>query len=205
MTVAERGGAWQEAQAAEHGYWYPGGISQLATRRRIERETQGWYAGLLRLADAQPASVLEIGAGPQGLVTRYGGGARKVAVEPMPLAFADVDGYARAGATLCQMPIERWHALNEGEHFQEVWMTNVLQHVINPALVLWIATAHALERIRIFEWVDEPISTVHLHSLRATEIDEGLRPLRAVHRTDGVDECERYRQTFVAGVYARSA
>ncbi|HXE60752.1 MAG TPA: hypothetical protein VN607_08585, partial [Gemmatimonadaceae bacterium] len=203
--VAERGSAWQEAQAAERGYWYPGGCSELAARRRIERETQGWYAGLLRLADAQPTSILEIGAGPQGLLTRYGAGARKVAVEPLALTFADVDGYARAGATLCQMPIERWHALNRGEHFQEVWMTNVLQHVIHPGLVLWIAAAHALERIRIFEWVDEPVSIVHLHSLRSAEIDEGLHPFRAVHRTEGIDESASHRQAFVAGVYERSA
>jgi len=205
MTVAERGTAWQGAQAAEHGYWYPAGCSELAARRRIEREQQGWYAGLLRLPDAVSGSILEIGAGPQGLLTRYGAGTRKVAVEPLALTFADVDGYARAGATLCQMPIERWHTLNAAEHFQEVWMTNVLQHVIDPALVLWIATAHALERIRIFEWVDEPISVVHLHSLRAAEIDEGLRPFRAVHRTEGVAETRTYRQAFVAGVYARSA
>lgn len=195
---------WEIAQEAERGYWYPGGdCSQLAERRARERGFQAWCAGLLGVPDAQPVSVLEIGAGPQGLLTRYGASARaKIAVEPMRLTFADAEAYAAKGVERHEMSIERWHERNLETMVDEVWMTNVLQHVKHPEAVIVIARAHAARRVRLFEWVDEPVSVVHLHTIAAGDLAFPA-PWRLILGTDGTATTGDYRQRFVARVFER--
>lgn len=197
--------AWETAQVAERAYWYPTGGSDLSSRRAVERELQAWYAGLLFIADAKPVTVLEIGAGPQGLLTRYAASARlKIAVEPMRLTFADAELYAARGVERHEMSIERWHELNPDVVADEVWMTNVLQHVERPEAVTVIARMHAARRVRLFEWVNEPVSVVHLHSLNASDIDAAFpHPWHAVHMTDGRATTAHYAQRFAARIYER--
>lgn len=62
---------------------------------------------------------------------------------------------------------------NDDEKFDEVWIYNVLQHTKDPKKI--IDNARAVGKlIRIFEWIDHPISTGHLHVLRETELNEWL-------------------------------
>lgn len=207
MTAAAALTRWELAQQFEREYWYPGGCTSHGERRATERETQAWYAGLLYLEHATPASVLEIGAGPQGLLARYAPNALdKIAVEPLRLTFADRDAYIRANTQLVEMPIELWHERNRFDDFDEVWMTNVLQHVEDPELVLRIVRTHARRRVRVFEWVDEPVSVVHLHSLRGSQIAAAFADFDVEHHTEGLAGAGvNYRQAFVATVYRRSA
>jgi len=198
---------WAIAQVAEREYWYPGSSQQHAARRAEEEARQAWYAALLRLEGAQPASVLELGAGPQGLVTRYAPNAtRKVAVEPMRLTSDDATAYAAAGVELHSMTIEQWAARNPYVTFDEVWMTNVLQHVEDPEAVLAIAEQATERTLRIFEWIEEPTSIVHLHTITSRMIDRACAAFSSGHVAMGDHTAPAYHaQRYYAAVYERRA
>jgi len=201
---------WATAQRHERAYWYPETDALHAERRAEEAARQAWYAGLLFVDLARPASVIELGAGPQGLLarTRLMGAARLVAVEPMPLRSDDALRYAAAGAALWAFPVEALEDIYPAmEQFEEVWMTNLLQHVEDPARVLGIATRLATHRLRLFEWVEEPVSVVHLHTLHADAIGAQLAAagLTPEYLTEGqATSCGRWSQRFLAGVWRRT-
>ncbi len=57
--------------------------------------------------------------------------------------------------------------------YDEVWIYNVLQHVQDPKKI--IDNARRVGKlIRIFEWVEKPISPGHPHSLTSEQLDEWL-------------------------------
>jgi hypothetical protein len=57
--------------------------------------------------------------------------------------------------------------------FDEVWIYNCLQHTIDPEKILANARASA-KIIRIFEWIDEPISIGHPQLLTQEKLDKWL-------------------------------
>lgn len=63
--------------------------------------------------------------------------------------------------------------LFEPAQFDEVWIYNVLEHVIDPKKII----DNALELgkvLRIFEWVETRTNIGHPHSLKKTELDAWL-------------------------------
>jgi len=201
---------WATAQQHERAYWYPKTDALHAERRAEEAARQAWYAGLLFVDLARPASVIELGAGPQGLLTRtrQARAARLVAVEPMPLRPDDAARYDAAGAALWTVPVEALaDSFPRMDPFEEVWMTNLLQHVEDPARVLGIATRLATRRLRLFEWLEEPVSIVHLHTLHADAIGAQLAAagFTPEYLTEGqATSCGRWSQRFVAGLWRRT-
>lgn len=209
MTAALVVSPWAEAQAHERAYWYPDDATAFARRRQEERERQAWYAGLLLLDVARPASVIELGAGPQGLLTRarLESATRLVAVEPMPLRSDDAARYAMCGAALWTLPVEALPGLMPAvEPCEEVWMTNLLQHVADPVRVMRVATTLATGRLRLFEWIEEPESAVHLHTITAEWMRAMLVGWVPEFETEGYARSSAgWLQAFVAGVYRREA
>jgi hypothetical protein len=194
---------WREAQQAEHAYWYPAAPMDRQRRRQEERERMAWYAGTLGLPAPELASrsVLELGAGPQGLVTAFPGasGIRRIAVEPMPLEPEDLARYVLAGVALVQCPAESYR----GEPVDEVWMTNVLQHVIDPVAVLRTARQHARQRVRLVEWVRVPESVVHPHVITVDLVHEMFADWVLERHLTGRYTTPSWSQEFLAVVYER--
>ncbi|SRR5581483_6012321 len=157
---------WHAAQALERRYWAEGGPA----RRAEERLRRQFYAGLLGITRETVGgkSVLDLGAGPEGLALQKQELGLRAAVAVDPLRFSDQDEqrYADAGVARVFAAAEE---LTPGE-YDEVWIYNLLQHVRDPVCVVRVAQASARERIRLFEWVATPVTEVHPHSTDAVEL-----------------------------------
>jgi len=197
---------WVKAQAGERSFhcdedgW---GGSTLAERRAREQIQRGVYAGLLGIGyEVAPASVTDIGCGPESLLL-IAPAARMVAVDPTAFLPEDEARYAAAGITRAIVPAEEY----VGPQTEEVWMYNCLQHTIDPMKVLGVVTAHAAARIRIFEWTHVPTDALHLHKLSEAQLigalqRAGFTPERSV--LGRLEERPGTRPTsFYAGVWRR--
>jgi len=196
--------AWTAAQRAERAYWCPTDADAWVMRRAAEREQLALYAGLLGITPDTIAgrSVLDLGCGPAGLTLTYAPNlARAVAVDPLMFAAEDEARYARSGVRRVVEPAETFRAPN-AERFDEAWLYNVLQHVMNPERVVETAQAHA-DTVRLFEWLHVPASVVHPHVLSAPRLDAAFAGWRQVRRVEGTARAHDWTQTFLAVVYER--
>jgi SAM-dependent methyltransferase len=202
MTIAAA--EWTAAQRAERAYWCPTDADAWIMRRAAEREQLALYAGLLGITPDTVAgrSVLDLGCGPAGLTLSYAPHlARTVAVDPLMFAAEDEARYVRAGVARVVEPAETFRAPN-GERFDEAWLYNVLQHVMEPERVIRTAQAHA-DTVRLFEWLNVPASVVHPHVLTAPRLDAAFAGWRQVRRVEGTARASGWTQQFLAVVYAR--
>jgi hypothetical protein len=149
---------WQEAQAGELEFWNGADRTELA--RYLDRI---YMAELGITMDAvRGLSVLDLGGGPMPMAQLFDLPlAALTVVDPLPVATAG----AAPPFSLVRFikPAEDY----EGMACDEVWGYNVLQHVRDPAAVLETAKAHAVHRIRWFDWVDSKIEFHHPHSISA--------------------------------------
>jgi hypothetical protein len=188
---------WAKAQAAERAYWYPGDRHAHEARRHEEAERAIWIAATLGIAPetVDGRSVLDIGGGPQPIVAWP---TLPLAGRTLldPLAIAEDEPVLFAGVHVVHDRAEEY----DGPIFDEAWGYNVLQHVVDPVRVLAVAMAHA-RRVRWFEWVDQPISLVHPHTITAATF-RLLDAWRRVLWVEGVrDEGRGWSQAYVAGVW----
>ena len=147
---------WHEAQTFERG-WYSHDSHPAAKRHNA---LVAELVGLTRENfDLSRSSVLDVGAGGFSLLQRVNT-RRGVAVDP--LFFGELErNYADA-------KIERVFACAEDltnffyfSEFDEVWLFDVVQHVMDPARAVHTASCLA-RRVRIFEWLH-----TGLHKLKA--------------------------------------
>lgn len=199
VTVAR----WQEAQVAERGYWYPRDRTARRARRAEEHQRAEWFASLLGITPEAVADkrVADIGGGPQPIVAWPELPlAERVLVDPMPMGHEDAALLAHV--TRYQLPAEAWSPAGP---FDEVWGYNVLQHVVNPVQVLTRVRSLA-QTVRWFEWINQPISDVHPHTIPAELLREvfayGWREVR--WETGVRDEGRGWQQAYAAGVWERT-
>jgi len=153
---------WRAAQTAELRYHMD--VMDV----RLERDWHNGIAGLLRLTRAEIAdrTVLDVASGPLSLLFDYPPRAGSTALDPLPFggfeAAYEAAKIERVRTTAEEYaPTQRW---------DEVWMYNCLQHVLRPDEVVARLTRWARSRIRIFEWIDQPLSEVHLHRIQPGDI-----------------------------------
>ncbi len=143
------------------------GLTWVGSGQRLDG--YGWNAGGKR--------VLDIGGGPVSMLLRTVGlGEGSVVVDP--IAFPDWV-YARyqsrsilkidsTGEDMTEDFTKIY--FNEQPKFDECWIYNVLQHTIDPELV--IANARrAAPVLRMFEWIDIPAYEGHPHMLTTAKLD----------------------------------
>jgi len=147
---------WADAQVWERNWWMT-----AVGQHEVERFKNGIVADMLNIRDVSNKSVLDIGCGPFSLLQRFRA-QRAVAVDPLH--------YGEHEQLYADANIERVIGCGEdldvqtlGE-FDEVWIYNVLQHVKDPSRILCNA-AKLGKRVRLFEWVNIPAYTGHLHVL----------------------------------------
>jgi len=149
---------WEKAQRAEreqHKLGYIEGVLHYAKAYKHYFR----FVGLGN--DLHGLNVIEIGPADfpalQHCVNFNG-----VIVEPMPseplLAICK-----EKGITLVTEPFEFTGLNNDTSGIVEVWLFNVMQHVINPALFIEKAKTIA-NRIRFFEPINQPITEYHPHT-----------------------------------------
>jgi hypothetical protein len=130
------------------------------------------YAALMQMPldlDFGERRILDIGCGPVSLLLRAKFHAA-FAVDPLDYAAAEAAYRARANIARLMLPAEQFVAVPPVD---EVWMYNVLQHVINPRLVLANAAQSAL-LIRLFDWLDTTPCDGHPHTITEAMVADTL-------------------------------
>jgi hypothetical protein len=155
---------WLEAQEAEASSWN----TVLLNPRKIE-QADIYYRHFpvmnLPLFDIQGLSakkVIDIGGGPLSGILHFQNFTGTVVD---PIAFEDkwIERYKEHGIDYIQSPAEEFLENYKGPLYDEVWMYNCLQHVINPEKILnnlWRVS----NVLRISEPCNTAVDTWHPHS-----------------------------------------
>lgn len=191
---------WRKAQDAELRFHLNDSY------RAQERLQRAFYSGMLELSSISPdADIVDLGCGPQSLLldAPQSTTAVRVAVDPLRFTDHDESRYRNYGIMRRYEPAEKFDAVDY--RFDEAWLYNVLQHVIDPELVLGNATRVA-RTIRIFEWTEQPLTIVHLHSPSKDGIvsqlrGHGFKPYRETTGRSAL--VGSWDQSFYAGVWKR--
>lgn len=129
-----------------------------------------WAAAHPPEYDLSGVSVIDIGGGPVSILLKCINKGRAVVADPGHWPDWVLGRYAAA-------KIEYWRQPGEeisGYTFDEVWIYNTLQHVVDPEQV--IARAQDLaQTIRIFEWIELDPYPGHPHRLEREQLDEWLQ------------------------------
>lgn len=120
--------------------------------------------------DLEGKSVLDIGGGPVSILLKCINGGTRVVVDPCPYPVWVKTRYAFSNIALLQEPAEDFATT---EMFDECWIYNVLQHVVDPEQVIRVARRQA-KVIRLFEWIETETNVGHPHALRADKLNVWL-------------------------------
>ena len=171
---------WEKALNWEREWWgdctntYNEEIKQLqyATRMGLDqfrektpRIGQGFRFNL------RGKSILDIGGGPVSLLLKCSNFSRAVVVDPCKFPDWILERYKVHDIEFINSPAEEIDLSG----FDEVWIYNVLQHVVDPDEVMKRAKK-AGKVVRMFEWINTPVNEGHLHTLtnaRLTKYFEG--------------------------------
>jgi len=168
---------WNDAQLLEAEWWgdcantYAEETKQLhyAARMGLVSATtpMGGYYPLYPLAGA---SVIDIGGGPVSMLLKSIGASDMLVVDPAEYPPWVYERYHEHRIATLRMPVESYDCV---AHFDEAWIYNCLQHVVDPERVIDVAKRCA-KLIRLFEWIDIPAYAGHPHELKAAELDRWL-------------------------------
>jgi SAM-dependent methyltransferase len=126
-------------------------------------------------------SILDIGCGPWSMLLRCYNAGRLVGVDPLQYPPSVVRRYRNYGIEFLNLPGEQIPPPEQQAcfgYFDEVWIYNVLQHVVDPQKVLQNAIASAA-KLRIIEWVNIPPHPGHPHMLTAEALLQWLPGCKA--------------------------
>lgn len=167
---------WLEAMGWEKQWWdncvntYNEEIKQLQYaslmgldqfKEVISRIGQGFQFNL------RGKSILDIGGGPISLLLKCVNFSKAVVVDPCKFPDWVLERYKAHNIEFINKPGEEIDL----QGFDEVWIYNVLQHVIKPGEVLK-RTKKAGKIIRIFEWINTGGSAGHPHNLTSAWLDK---------------------------------
>jgi len=195
---------WQDAQQFEKSWWLSiGDEGILAEKRKGDV-----VAGLLDIANGVGGMILDIGSGPTSMLLSYAKNPSMcVALDPIEYDHYE-DVYKKRGISRIIQPAEHLPDIDTQAYaFDEVWIYNCLQHVMDPYAILMKACTYG-KRLRIFEWVDIPTYTGHLHTLNAVDMHRFIEEQGMVNRLlvrgnyDNAETC--MHGPFFAGIYDRS-
>lgn len=136
-----------------------------------EELKQTVYARLMKIDyDLRGSSVLDIGGGPISLLLKCRNRGNCYVVDPLKVPEWVKQRYRENNIIFASRKGEE---LQNHPKVDETWIYNVLQHTENPELVIQNARKCS-KIIRIFEWIEEPISDGHIHTLHEEELNKWL-------------------------------
>jgi 2-polyprenyl-3-methyl-5-hydroxy-6-metoxy-1,4-benzoquinol methylase len=147
---------WKGAQEFERSWWVG-----ARDQHPIEIEKSFYVAQLLRISEGSPnATVIDVGSGPLSLLLRV---PVKAGTALDPIHFGDLElAYRQRGIARLIKPAEELSAADG--RFDEAWIYNCLQHVIDPELILQ-NVMRSVRLVRLFEWVYMRPYQGHPHEL----------------------------------------
>jgi hypothetical protein len=146
---------WNAAQAWEKNWWL--NARQMHTQEISKGDA---VAKFLQIGDVSDKSVIDIGCGPFSLLQRH---PARYACALDPIDYQDLEAaYDERGIN--RLKITGEDLTDHYGHFDEAWIYNCLQHVIDPSVILRNAIA-AADCVRLFEWINMPPCQGHPHML----------------------------------------
>ncbi len=192
---------WDTAQNAEANFW------NTCTKTYVEETKQFFYATRMKLPfldyplssiDFMGKSVIDIGAGPTSLLFKSHNYSKAVAVDPLMDTFPSwvIDRYKSVGIETISCGGEE---IDTNQSFDEALIYNVLQHTIDPELIIHKARRIA-KTVRIFEWIDVPSDDLHPHVLTKEKLDSWLG---GTGMTERVNEPYMFDAQCYYGVFSK--
>ncbi len=135
--------------------------------------------------DANGKSILDIGGGPVSLLLKTVNRGLSLVIDPCSYPEWVKARYKEAKIHYPGVLAEDYVP---DKQFDEVWIYNVLQHVKDPAKVLEVAKA-STSLIRLFDWIDTPVSPGHPHTITEQFLQKQLNNLGTVEVMKGENGC----------------
>lgn len=164
---------WKEESKWEKNWW--GNCANTLREELLQFSyaermgLQGTYDGRTDFnIDLKGKSVLDIGGGPISLLLKCKNFSRAMVSDPCEFPKWVLDRYKSAGVEYMHTPGE---ALTSVQPFDEVWIYNVLQHTMDPELIVKNAMACG-DIVRVFEYIDAGVSPGHPHDLTAARLNK---------------------------------
>jgi len=180
--------SWQKAQDWEKQWW---GNCANTLGEEMKQLVYANRMGLIQTRDNSTPyrfdmggrSVLDIGGGPVSLLLKC------VNVKGKVIDSLQFPKWIEERYKLAEIEFERIKAedITEGG-WDEVWIYNVLQHVEDPKKVI-VNIRKAAKIIRVFEWLDIPLSTGHIRSLTEEKLNSSLRGEGKIENLTGQNQC----------------
>jgi hypothetical protein len=120
--------------------------------------------------DLEGKSIIDIGGGPVSMLLKATNLREGTVVEPCDYPSWVSERYAAAGI---EYAVEEAETFIPSIDYDECWIYNVLQHVVDPALIIEKARCYS-DKIRIFEWIDTPATIGHPHTLTFDDLNKWL-------------------------------
>jgi len=153
--------------------------------------------------DMRGRSVLDIGGGPVSMTLRCINSSKLVVADPIQWPDSALRRYRNYGIQFLKVPGEE---LSQSVGlFEEVWVYNVLQHVMDPLEVLAKACDHVAELgvLRVFEWLDIPADKCHPHVLTESLLWQGVKGMTVkMHRMPTLNDYWTPNAKAFVGVFA---
>ncbi len=166
--------SWNEDQKWEANWWgscantYGEETKQLTYARRMGLKAIYDY-GHYPVYNLNGISVLDVGGGPASILLKCKNVSGTV-VDPCAYPKWVRLRYSEVGIDFRNMPAEEMEFIDT---FDEVWCYNVLQHTISPETIIAKMRSFA-KIIRIYEWINEPVSIGHPHELKEELLNKWL-------------------------------
>lgn len=120
--------------------------------------------------DLQQYSVADLGGGPCSILLKTINAAGRTVVDPCRFPEWVSARYAHAGIEYVRCNAENWQPEAK---VSEVWIYNVLQHVVDPEKIIALAREHGYV-LRIFEWIEKETNVGHPHTLHAHDLNRWI-------------------------------
>lgn len=167
---------WQQAQKWEKDWW------GNCVNTLFEEKKQLIYADKMGLEivanektpytfDLSGKSILDVGGGATSLLLKCINHKGSAVIDPLPMPKWVISRYEEVGIKFLNFPAEKMRF--DKNAFEEIWIYNCLQHTDNPRKIIKNAK-HAGKIIRIFEWIDTPVSDGHIHTLTEEDLNVWL-------------------------------
>ena len=130
-------------------------------------------------------TVLDIGGGPSSILLKCTGYKKGTVIDPCHYPNWVHVRYKEAGI---EYLVQKAEDLDITKKYDLVLIYNVLQHTEDPEKIIKNALLISKE-IRIFEWIDIPISPGHIHMLTENILDSWLGGVGKTEKLDGTGGC----------------
>jgi hypothetical protein len=169
--------SWNDATKWESSWWgkclntYSEETKQLTYARKMGLRAY-MFEGKYPIYNLQNKSVIDIGGGPTSMLLKCIN-VKGVVIDPCLYPGWIEERYRLAGIIYVDAKGEDLVDPPTGAIVDEIWIYNVLQHTDDPAKI--IQNARKISKvIRIFEWINTPVTNGHIHTLTKEKLDAWL-------------------------------